>query len=54
MEKLYGERLGYETRLNRFKALLATLRKKAPQLIVFEQGRYSLADPLGQLETEIA
>lgn len=44
LEHLYGSALDYETKLNRFKSLLSTLRRKAPEAIRYEDGRYLLGE----------
>jgi tetratricopeptide (TPR) repeat protein len=46
LEAIYGSNLDYETKLNRFKSLLGTLRKKYPNFVHCEQGKYRLADEL--------
>lgn len=46
LEHLYGSLLPYEVKLNRFKSLVGTLRKKWPGLVLCEQGRYRLSDTL--------
>ncbi len=46
LEEIYGSNLEYETKLNRFKSLLATLRKKLPTLVICEEGKYRLADEI--------
>jgi hypothetical protein len=43
LEYLYGEKLDYEVKLNRFKNLLGNLRRKSPDLIICEQGHYRLS-----------
>ncbi len=43
VDEIYGERLDHETKQNRFKSLIGTLRKKFPDLVVFESGKYRLA-----------
>lgn len=44
VDHVYGERLDIEVKLNRFKSLLGTLRRKHPHLIVCEKGMYRLAE----------
>ena len=44
MDHLYGDRLNTEVRENRLKNLLNRLRKKRPELIVFENEKYRIAD----------
>jgi tetratricopeptide (TPR) repeat protein len=46
LEEIYGSALEFETKLNRFKSLLGTLRKKFPQLVLCEDGKYRLADEI--------
>jgi tetratricopeptide (TPR) repeat protein len=46
IEHLYGDRLSFETKINRLKSLLGTLRKKSPHLLVCEGGRYRLAETI--------
>jgi tetratricopeptide (TPR) repeat protein len=46
IETLYGALLDHETKLNRFKSLLGTLRKKFPNLVLCENGKYRLADEI--------
>lgn len=43
---LYGALLDHETKLNRFKSLLSTFRKKFPHLVLFEDGTYRLANDI--------
>jgi len=43
---LYGDKIDLDTRLNRFKSMLATLRKKSPHLVRVEGGRYRLSDDI--------
>ncbi|MGZ6469283.1 MAG: hypothetical protein ACXWQJ_18420 [Bdellovibrionota bacterium] len=49
VEHLYGPKLSHEVKLNRFKSLLGTLRKKSPHLVVCEAGEYRLADAIFQV-----
>lgn len=44
ISNLYGNRLDFLILENRFKNLLARVRKKAPGLIIFHNGTYALAD----------
>lgn len=46
LEEIYGPNLEFETKLNRFKSLLGTLRKKWPQLVICEESKYRLADEI--------
>lgn len=46
VDEIYGDRLDAETKQNRFKSLIGTFRKKCPDLIVYDQGRYRLADEI--------
>lgn len=46
LEEIYGTQLEFETKLNRFKSLLSTLRKKFPNLVICEDGSYRLADEI--------
>jgi tetratricopeptide (TPR) repeat protein len=46
LEHLYGSSLAYETRLNRFKSLLNSLRKKSPSLIICRKGIYRLTESI--------
>lgn len=46
VDEIYGERLDHETKQNRFKSLIGTFRKKFPDMIVYEQSRYRLANEL--------
>ena len=41
---LYGTRIEYDVRINRFKSLLSCIRKKSPGLITFENGKYKISD----------
>ena len=43
-EGLYGKLLNCEVSLNRLKRLLNRLRKKCPDLLVFESGKYRICD----------
>ncbi len=43
LDLLYGSKLDYEVKLNRFKSLLTTLRKKFPTLVLCQKGHCSLA-----------
>jgi hypothetical protein len=43
---LYGSQLSYETKLNRLKSLLSTLRKKNSELVRYRDGLYELADQI--------
>jgi tetratricopeptide (TPR) repeat protein len=42
--ELYGEKISFESADNRFKNLLARIRKKSPHLLKFENGQYSIQD----------
>lgn len=46
LSHLYGDRLSWETLTNRFNNTLVRIRKKQPGLVVFEAGRYRLAEKL--------
>ena len=46
VDEIYGDRLDSETKQNRFKSLIGTFRKKCPEMIVYDQGRYRLADEI--------
>lgn len=46
VDDIYGDRLDAETKQNRFKSLIGTFRKKCPDLIVYDNGRYRLADQM--------
>lgn len=43
LEHIYGERLDYEVKLNRFKAMIGHLRRKSPHLLICENGEYRLS-----------
>jgi hypothetical protein len=42
---MYGTRLSLDVTENRLKNLLNRIRKKRPDLIVFEDGKYRIVDP---------
>jgi len=44
MDSVYGTRLDFETRENRFKMLMSRFRRKHPGLICLDQGKYRLLD----------
>jgi len=44
MDALYGKKLSFEVRENRFKVLLSRLRTKRPGLIVLKKARYHLSE----------
>ncbi len=44
VEHLYGERLDFEIKVNRFKSLLGNLRRKSPHLLICEEGKYRLSE----------
>lgn len=46
IDHLYGASLSYETKLNRLKSLLSTLRRKSSDLVRYRDGRYELADQI--------
>lgn len=45
IEHMYGTRLSLDVTENRLKNLLNRIRKKRPDLIVFEEGKYRIVDP---------
>jgi hypothetical protein len=45
IEHMYGTRLSLDVTENRLKNLLNRIRKKRPDLIVFEDGKYRIVDP---------
>ncbi len=45
IEHMYGTRLSLDITENRLKNLLNRIRKKRPDLIVFEEGKYRIVDP---------
>jgi tetratricopeptide (TPR) repeat protein len=45
-EHLYGSRLSFDVKVNRFKSLLASLRRKSPHLLVCEEGKYRLSEQI--------
>jgi tetratricopeptide (TPR) repeat protein len=49
LEHIYGEKLSHEVKLNRFKSLIGTLRKKSPHLVICEAGEYRIADAIYQV-----
>jgi hypothetical protein len=44
VEHLYGERLNFEVKVNRFKSLIGNLRRKSPHLVICEEGKYRLSE----------
>ncbi len=46
LDHMYGEALSYETKINRFKSLIGTLRKKNSLLVIYANDKYSLSDEI--------
>jgi tetratricopeptide (TPR) repeat protein len=44
LDHLYGAKLSFEVKLNRFKSLIGNLRRKSPHLLLCEEGNYRLAE----------
>jgi hypothetical protein len=44
LNHLYGDSLAYGTKLNRFKSLLTTLRRKSAEIVRYKDGQYELTD----------
>ena len=40
---MYGERVDYSSAENRLKVLMSRLKRKKPELIVFQDGKYQIS-----------
>ena len=44
ISQIYGDKVDFETLLNRFKVCLSRLRKKWPGLVIYEKGKYRISN----------